>query len=113
MAGIGAVMKSHPLSSLIVVACDMPDISSDSIEWLLLQRRPGKVAVIPRSRVTGGSEPLFAWYDFRSAVLISELIAEGLFGLHKICRFERVLEPEIPEKLCRAWRNVNYPEDLG
>ena len=112
MSGVGAVMNHFPLSSLVVVACDMPEITSESITWLLAQRKPGMAAVIPYNGKTGQSEPLFAWYGRRSFLYLAELMAGGAFGMHRIRQYGGVYEPVIPSEISNSWRNVNYPEEL-
>lgn len=112
LAGIGAVLQHHPWTSWLVVACDMPDIDADAIDWLLSRRRPGFVAVIPVNAERGGNEPLFAWYDFRSLSLIQQLLRQGSLRPREMAAYKKVLQPPIPASLVHCWRNVNRPEEL-
>ena len=112
MAGISAVLKLYPLVSWIVMACDMPDISIESVRWIVEQRRPGRCAVIPRNPITGRIEPLYGWYDFRSAPLLESLIDRGEMKMSRLGRCSGVYCPVIPANLVDAWRNVNRPEEL-
>jgi molybdopterin-guanine dinucleotide biosynthesis protein A len=112
VSGIGAVLKAHPFVSWLVLACDMPDISGESLRWLLSQRRPGAVAVIPRNPLSDRSEPLCGWYDFRSAPHIEKMLAKGEQRIRHICQHDSVYEPVIPEHLCSCFRNVNRPGEL-
>jgi len=112
VSGIGAALKAHPLVSWLVLACDMPDISGESLRWLLSQRRPGAVAVIPRNPLSDRSEPLCGWYDFRSAPHIETMLEKGEQRIRRICQQDSVYEPVIPEYLCPSFRNVNRPGEL-
>lgn len=112
LAGIGAALQYHAWTSWLVVACDMPDVSAPAISWLLQQRRPGVVAVIPFNPLNDRSEPLLAWYDFRCAPLLDQLLADGIFRIRTLRGRPGVHQPQIPADLCSAWRNVNRAEDL-
>jgi molybdopterin-guanine dinucleotide biosynthesis protein A len=112
LAGIGAVVRCRPWTSWLVLACDLPDVSSPAIDWLLKQRRVGTVAVIPVNPENGHSEPLFAWYDFRCAPLLNDLLAGDTLKISSLCGRPGVHQPQIPLDLCSAWRNVNRAEEL-
>ena len=113
MAGISAVLKQYPLVSWIVIACDMPDISIESVRWIVEQRRPGRCAVIPRNPITDRIEPLFGWYDFRSAPLLESLIDRGEMKMSSLGECPGIYCPVIPANLVDAWKNVNRPEELN
>ena len=113
LAGISAVVKAYPFVSWIVMACDMPDITIESIKWIIAQRKVGRLAVIPYNRVTGRIEPLYGWYDFRSAPLLESLAVKGEMRVHRIGQCHGVFKPVIPGRLAGAWRNVNRPEDIN
>jgi len=112
LAGIGAVLRHRAWTSWLVLACDMPDVSAPAISWLLEQRRPGTVAVIPVNPLNGHSEPLFAWYDFRCLPLLDELLAGGVLRVTSLRGRPGVHQPQIPVDLGAAWRNVNRAEEL-
>jgi len=112
IAGIGALFREQPLHSWLVLACDMPDVSTESIKWLLQQRKPGRAGVIPRSS-GGRSQPLFAWYNYRSVPLITDMIKKGEMRVSRLGEYETMYQLEIPEALRGAWRNVNCPAQLN
>jgi molybdopterin-guanine dinucleotide biosynthesis protein A len=112
MAGISAVIKQYPFVSWIVMACDMPDITVESIRWLIEQRRPGRLAVIPRNPITDRGEPLYGWYDFRCAPLFDQQAGKGEMRMNRLGKCVGVCNPVIPGNLVSAWRNVNRPEEL-
>lgn len=112
LAGIGALVRKHPFSSWLVLACDMPNLNEQSIAWLLAQRKGRRRAVIPKNPSTGRSEPLLAWYDYRCGPLIDNMIAAGNRRISELCNEESTAQPWIPDDLVHCWRNFNYPEDL-
>jgi len=112
LAGIGALLRKRPFVTWLICACDMPYITSASVEWLLAQRKRGVAAVVPRNPETSRSEPLFAWYDYRSSSLVEDLIAAGSSRISELCRHERIYQPEIPRSWTGCWRNINYPDQV-
>jgi len=112
LAGIGAVLRYEPPTSWVISACDMPDLDGQAVEWLLTQRQPGRVAVIPRNPLSGRSEPLLAWYDFRCLPLVEQLVADETARVSALCGLPGVWEPAIPDRLVNSWRNVNRAEEL-
>lgn len=112
LAGIGALLRKRPFVTWLVCACDMPYITSACVEWLLAQRKRGHAAVVPRNLETSRSEPLFAWYDYRSSPLVEDLIAAGSSKISELCPHEHIYQPEIPRSRTGCWRNINYPEQV-
>lgn len=113
LAGIGALFRHRPFSSWLVMACDLPDLEPAALDWLLNQRQGRVRALLPHNPVTGRSEPLLAWYDYRSGPLIEDLIAEGERRISALGNHELTGAPSIPAELTASWRNVNYPDDVG
>lgn len=111
LSGIVSAMRYNPAVSWLLLACDMPGISTESINWLLKQRKPGRIAIVPKNPESGMSEPLFAWYDFRCLSHIQALLASGERRITRVRRMAGVYEPKIPAKLYYAWHNVNRPEE--
>ena len=112
LAGIGALFGDDPFSAKLILACDLPHVTRSAVQWLLDQRRPGYVAVVPENPITGRSEPLFGWYDYRCGPLIDDLIKSGSRRIREVWASELVLKPSIPAHLAGGWRNVNRPEEL-
>lgn len=113
LAGIGALIAERPWSSWLVLACDLPNLEASAISWLLNQRSGRYRAIIARNPFTGRSEPLLAWYDYRSGTLIDNLIASGGSRVRELVDNELTCQPRIPDELADCWRNVNYPEELS
>ena len=113
LAGILSAMRWAPRTSWLIVACDMPHVSREAVDWLLSLRGRGVWAVIPRLGEGRPLEPLLAYYDVRSRPLLERLAASGCFRPAEIARSPKVITPPPPADLAKAWTNVNRPEDLA
>ena len=113
LTGILSVMRWYPKVSWLVVACDLPRIEHEALDWLLAQRRPGCWGTVPRQQKSGYLEPLLAHYDFRSRGLLEEAYLTRCLRIGKIAHHRRIATPSIPERLEGCWLNVNTPDDLA
>jgi molybdopterin-guanine dinucleotide biosynthesis protein MobB len=108
LAGMLAAMRWNPRASWLFAACDLPNISTEAVRWLLSMRTPGVWATMPRLPGSVGVEPLLAHYDYRARVLL-----EHCFRPAEIAQLPQVRQPAPPEGLAQAWINVNTPADLS
>lgn len=106
LAGLLSAMRWQPWVSWLMIACDVPLLSTDALRWLLTTRAPGVWATLPRLQEGAGVEPLPAHYDFRAAALL-----ERGAGPSAIASQPGVFAPTPPAALAEAWRNVNTPEE--
>ena len=111
IAGLLGVLRWSPETTWVVAACDMPEIHSDAVAWLLEQRRPGVWAVLPRTR-SGRPEPALAVYEPQVRHLVEAQAASGRWGPRHLADHPRVQCPRVPPELQNMWRNVNTPEQL-
>jgi glutamate dehydrogenase (NADP+)/cyclic pyranopterin phosphate synthase/molybdopterin-guanine dinucleotide biosynthesis protein A len=111
LAGILAAMRWSPDSAWVVAACDMPRVSDKAISWLLAQRRPGRWAVLPRSRA-GQVEALLAVYEPMARPLLEAQVAAGRWGPRHLAENGRVSCPQVPPELEAAWMDVNTQAEL-
>ena len=112
LAGLLTVMRWAPDATWVVVACDMPRVSSEAVAWLIAQRRPGVWAVMPSLR-DGRVEPLLAVYEPQARSLLEAQAARGQWGPRHMAANDRVICPAPPAKLIGAWKNVNTPEEMA
>ncbi len=113
LSGLLATMRWSPRVSLLAAACDLPNLSSDAIGWLLETRRPGVWATLPHLKDSDRPEPLCAHYDFRFRALLERQAAGDNFRLTDLATHPKVISPEIPARLSSAWKNVNTAADLA
>ncbi|MGL1931556.1 MAG: molybdenum cofactor guanylyltransferase [Desulfotalea sp.] len=109
LSGVMACFRSHPEASWLVLACDMPLVTEDSISWLLSKRRLNRWGVVPNS---DGPEPLFACYENVCKQMFEQLVTEQKLKIRLIVNSPRIYEPIIPEQLLVAWSNINTPESI-
>ncbi len=112
LAGVGALFASRPFTSWLIAACDMPHLSKAALDWILEQRRRDCLAVIPVNPETGRNEPLLGWYDYRCGPVVEGLIRSGSQRISDLCRHDRILQPLIPDRFAKSWRNVNYFDEI-
>ncbi len=112
MTGILAAGRWQPLVSWLLVACDMPHVSAEAVNWLLAGRRPGCWGRVPKFAGNDRIEPLLAWYDYRSMQLFEEQLYAGNMRIGEAAGDMRIDHPIIPEALCCSWENINTPEQL-
>jgi molybdopterin-guanine dinucleotide biosynthesis protein A len=112
LTGILSAVRWLPQVSWLVIACDMPHISAEAVEWLLSHRWPGYWGYVPRMIETSHFEPLFALYDPGAAALFECQALSGEMGIRSIARHPKIMNPVIPESLRYGWENVNTPEQL-
>jgi molybdopterin-guanine dinucleotide biosynthesis protein A len=111
LAGILAALRWQRDACWILVACDLPLLRVEAIDWLLEQRRPSRWAVLPKvdhARV----EPLLAVYEPESLELLEEVVASGRRCPRHIASHPAVHTPTPPPDLHACWTNINRPEDL-
>ncbi len=112
LTGILAAVRWLPQVSWLLIACDMPHISAEAVEWLLSYRRPGCWGCVPRMTEVSHFEPLFACYDTRTAGLFERQAQSGEMRMSSVARHPKINNPVIPELLRYGWENVNTPEQL-
>ena len=113
ISGILSAMRWAPGASWLVSACDLPNVSTDALRWLLSTRAPGVWATIPKLSGRENVEPLLAHYDFRARTLIEQMLCEGRRGPSHLARCDKVITPAPPDEIAPAWENFNTPDDLS
>ncbi len=113
LSGILAVMRWRSDVSWLVVACDMPNISTRAVSWLLEQRQHGAAAVMVQLAEQSPVEPLFAWYDGCTLPCWERMAECGearITGFVDFCSDVKVVR--VPNDLLVAWKNVNTAGEL-
>jgi len=106
LAGMCAALRWRPDARWIFLACDSPRVTSDALNWLKNQSRPGIWAVQPRLSPGDPPEPLPGWYDFRAAPALA-----SARGPSWLARHPRTATPVLPGQFTNAWLNCNTPAD--
>ncbi len=110
LAGILSALKEYPKVSWLVLACDLPFVTSQTIETLIKNRNPKRLATAYKSTHNQLPEPLCAIYEpnFRPAIL--KFLKQGLDCPRKIMINSAVelLAPIDPQAL----ENINNPQEM-
>ncbi len=112
ISGLLSAMRWQPQLSWLLVACDMPCISSAAVEWLLSLRRAGVWGLVPKLAEGSHLEPLFAWYSPRSAQLFEAQMFSESLRIADIAASNKIATPLVPDNLRESWKNINIPEQL-
>jgi molybdopterin-guanine dinucleotide biosynthesis protein A len=111
LAGILSAMDTEPHAVWLVVACDLPNLDSETIRHLLDERSATQPFTAYRSSFDGLPEPLCAIYNPSARRILNEFVAAGIQCPRKIMMRSdtRLLEARNP----RALVNINTPDELS
>ena len=113
LTGILSAMRWRPDVCWLLLACDMPNITREALEWLLACRTPDSWGTLPRLHADGFVEPLLALYEPQAKPYFEELYQSGSLRISMVARRPHMRTPLVPEVLARAWNNINTPEELA
>jgi molybdopterin-guanine dinucleotide biosynthesis protein A len=111
LAGILSAMEEHPDADWLVVACDLPNISTETLDYLLTNCSQEHPFTAYRSSHDGLPEPLCAIWRAHTDGIIRGFVDEGIHCPRKILiRSDTyLLEQRDPASL----DNINTPDDLA
>lgn len=111
IAGISAALETHPDKAWLVLACDLPFLSLDTLKNLIAHRDSSRIGTAYRSTHDGLPEPLCAIWEPRSRAVVSQWIAAGKQCPRKILiNSDAALLDPIDS---RALDNINTPDELA
>jgi molybdopterin-guanine dinucleotide biosynthesis protein A len=110
MGGILSALKARPGAAWLVLACDLPFVTEDTLGVLLKARDPFRLATAFRSSRDDLPEPLCAIYEPKSIHRLLSFLGLGFQCPRKVLINSRslLLEPAADHALA----NVNYPEEF-
>lgn len=110
LAGILSAMDDYPDVDWLVVACDLPNISGETLDHLLANRSTEKPFSAYVSSHDGLPEPLCAVYRASSKAIVQQFANDGVHCPRKILirSDTHLIEQTNPASL----DNVNTPDDL-
>ncbi|MBC8144473.1 MAG: molybdenum cofactor guanylyltransferase [bacterium] len=110
LAAVANALRSTE-SELIVVACDMPLITSACLAWLAQLDAPeGCDGIVVRNR--NRIEPLFARYRLSCVGAAERLLENGERSLGALIDRANIIVADAPAWVCDCLTNVNTPEEL-
>ena len=111
LAGILSAMDEHPAVHWLVVACDLPNISAETIGYLRASYSPDHPFTAYVSSHDGLPEPLCAIYRAGSTDTIREFADAGIHCPRKILmRSDTYLIEQLDQG---SLDNINTPDDLA
>jgi molybdopterin-guanine dinucleotide biosynthesis protein A len=110
IAGILSAMDEHPRVDWLVVACDLPNVDAQTLDFLLEHRSPNRPFTAFRSSHDGLPEPLCAVYRSGSDAQIRQFVDAGVVCPRKVLirSDTKLLDQPNPAAL----DNVNTLDDL-
>jgi molybdenum cofactor guanylyltransferase len=111
IAGISAALLEHPKAAWLVLACDLPFLTEQTLQYLIANRDPQKIATAYRSSHDGLPEPLCAIWEPSAREAVLAHIASG-----KQCPRKFLIDADV--KMldpvdARALDNVNTREEFA
>lgn len=111
IAGIHAALQAHADQAWLILACDLPFLDRATLERLIAERDPTRLATAYRSSLDGMPEPLCAIYEPSSRAAIAQWIAQGERCPSKFLAQHEVRLLDL--KSARALDNINTPEEYA
>jgi molybdopterin-guanine dinucleotide biosynthesis protein A len=111
LGGIRAAQLAHPEAAWLVVACDLPLLDAATLQHLIANRDPSRLATSYRSTYDGLPEPLCAiWEPASAAALAAHIAAHGNCPRKVLTQSDTLLlDQPRPDSL----ENVNTPDELA
>jgi len=110
MGGILSAMRENPDAAWLVLACDLPFVTRETLEYLIEHRNPFKNATAFASAEDSFPEPLCAIYEPKSVLALMWFLSLGYHCPRKVLINSRV---EILELINEYWLiNANSPGEF-
>ena len=84
LGGILSAMKAYPKNSWLVMACDLPFVTDETLEFLIKNRNPQKLATAFKSTHDGLPEPLCAIWEAHGYPNILEFLKKDIHCPRKV-----------------------------
>lgn len=110
LAGLLAAFAVRPDRAWLVAACDQPWLDGAALAWLIGERRPGAIAVLP-CLGSGGVEPFPGVYEPGAGAVLAALAGAGA-SFQPLAARADVATPLVPRRLARAFADADAPGDL-
>lgn len=109
LGGIASAMRKFPRTAFLVVACDLPNLQIEQLEFLVKNRNAKVFATCYESPLDGGPEPLCSIYEPKSFSALMKVWVNGKSCPRKML-FNRSVEI-LPIQDSKFLVNANTPEE--
>lgn len=110
LAGMLAGLRWKRGVCWIIVACDLPKLRPEALDWLIAQRRADRWAILP-TVTKGRVEPLLAAYEPEALDLLERRAQRGVAAPRDLAGEPLVHTPTPPASLRECWVNINTPDE--
>lgn len=114
IVGIYSCLKRSTTDINIILSCDMPMMSTETLEYLLVNSKDHDITVPMHG--DGFIEPLCGIYKKSSLGILKEFIDKGNFHLHESIRAAShrwiTFDPQLPFFSDNMFLNINTPDDF-
>lgn len=107
---IASAFRHQPNAAWLVVACDLPLLDLETLDFLVKNRTPSAIATAFNSPVNQFPEPLISIWEPKSYPLLLQFLAQGFSCPRKVLINSDVHLLDAPDG--KKLMNVNRPEDL-
>jgi len=108
--GILSALREKPDSAWLVVACDLPLLNEDTLQYLTANRNSSSVATAYQSVVGAFPEPLITIWEPKSYLVLLSFLAQGYSCPRKVLINSDITLLNAPDP--EALTNVNTPDEL-
>lgn len=109
IGGILSAMMSQPERAWLVVACDLPFIDKNTIDFLIKNRNPAKIATAFLDSQEQFPEPLVAIWEPKSYLTLYQFVSQGYSCPRKVLINSEIHLIKVPDN--KALTNANEPKD--
>jgi molybdopterin-guanine dinucleotide biosynthesis protein A len=111
LGGILSAFEATPHHALLVVACDLPFLTPESVTHLVTHRGHSTFATAYRDSETNQPDPLFAIYEPSIFSILSYAIQKHTYSPRKVLCAEKITLLETVDH--KTLENINTPDDLN
>jgi molybdopterin-guanine dinucleotide biosynthesis protein A len=109
MGALLSAFREDPDAAWLVVACDLPYLTNETIEYLVNNRDVSKLATTFQSPYDEFPEPLIAIWEPRSYSILLSFLSQGYSCPRKVLINSDISLLQAPDP--QALTNVNHPEE--
>lgn len=114
LGGIVAALRQSPADNNLVVACDMPNVTTSFVSWLLAQQEEEADAIVPM--IHGDTQPLCALYKKSALPVLAACLAKDHVRMKEVVLHLDMAAVEIPHSASwcdkNVFANLNTPSDF-
>ncbi|WP_312792442.1 NTP transferase domain-containing protein [Sphingobacterium sp.] len=109
MGGILTALEFQPERAWLVVACDLPMLEAEAVNYLIQKRDPRKIATAFKSPGDNFPEPLFAIWEPHSLSILQQMFAQNKLSPRHVLVQHHALCIQAPD--VQTLTNVNTPTE--